>query len=169
MVKRSIIIFPKFGNDINLIQAIRDRYDPLAQKIAPHITLVFPFESEILSSELHQHLHNKLYDWKLFNITLQGISCESENYLFLNVVQGQKEIIKIHDLFYSGLLNKFLSKKHIYKPHLTVGRLENSNTARIAMDRLKDFDYKFETKINKITTEIISNDLSSTIDFELEL
>jgi hypothetical protein len=52
-LKRSIIIFPQFGNDTNLIQNIRHQYDPLASKIAPHITLVFPFESEI-SSEAYR-------------------------------------------------------------------------------------------------------------------
>jgi 2'-5' RNA ligase len=47
--KRAIIIFPQFGSDTNLIQDIRNQYDPLANKIAPHITLVFPFESDISS------------------------------------------------------------------------------------------------------------------------
>ena len=49
MSKRAIILFPKFCSNTDLIQDIRDRYDPLASKIAPHITLVFPFESEISS------------------------------------------------------------------------------------------------------------------------
>ena len=169
MIKRSIVIFPQLGDGISLIQAIRDRYDPLAQKIAPHITLVFPFESEISSGELARHLQVALCGIEPFEITLKDISLEAENYLFLNVIQGQKEIIQIHDLLYSGLLNKFLSQKHTYKPHLTVGRLKDSSEAKIAITRLKDFVYQFKTKINKITTEIILDDLSSTTDFELEL
>jgi hypothetical protein len=34
---------------------------------------------------------------------------------------------------------------------------------------LKYFDYKFETTIDKITTEIILDDLSSKVDFEIRL
>ena len=40
--KRDILIFPKFKN-INKIQELRNKYDPLANLIAPHITIVFPF------------------------------------------------------------------------------------------------------------------------------
>lgn len=71
--KRAIIIFPQFGSDINLIQDIRNQYDPLTNKIAPHITLVFPFESEISSNELRQHVRNSLYEFKSFNLTMQRI------------------------------------------------------------------------------------------------
>jgi hypothetical protein len=37
------------------------------------------------------------------------------------------------------------------------------------MNKLKYFDYKFETKVDKITTEIILDDLSSKVDFEIRL
>lgn len=36
--KRDILIFPKFEN-INRIQEYRNKYDPLTNLIAPHITL----------------------------------------------------------------------------------------------------------------------------------
>ena len=159
--KRAIIIFPQFGSDTNLIQDIRNQYDPLAHKIAPHITLVFPFESDISSNELRQHLKNSLYEFKSFNLTLQRIIHGQENHLFLNITRGQKEVIEIHDLLYSRLLIGFLSKEHHYQPHLTVGRFKDLNAVKIAMNKLKYFDYKFETTIDKITTEIILDDLSS--------
>lgn len=168
--KRSILIFPQFSNsDLNLIQNIRNKYDPLANKIAPHITLVFPFESEISSNVLRQHLETSLDGFESFSLSMQGISHEEENYLFLNLLKGQEYITKIHNLLYSGILAKFLSRKHSYKPHLTVGRLKNYLETKAAMMQLKYFDRKFETEINKITTEIILDDLSSKIDFEITL
>lgn len=168
-IKRSIVIFPEFGIDTNLIQNIRNNYDPLASKIAPHITIVFPFESEISSNILHQYIKNSLYEFKAFSLIMQGISQEQGNYLFLNLIQGQENIIRIHDLVYSGLLERFLSKQHCYKPHLTVGRLQNLLATEAAMNKLKYFDYKFETKVNKITSEIILDNLSSEVDFEITL
>ena len=46
MRERTIMIFPKFGR-MEVIYEIRDKYDPLSKLIRPHITLVFPFASEI--------------------------------------------------------------------------------------------------------------------------
>ena len=40
--KRTIMIFPQFEN-INLINEIREKYDPLAKHVSPHISLVFTF------------------------------------------------------------------------------------------------------------------------------
>lgn len=168
--QRAIIIFPRFdGDDSNLIQTIRNKYDPLASKIAPHITLVFPFESEISSNVLRQHVDKCLQGHKAFSLIMQGISYEQGNYLFLNLIQGKEYIVDIHNVLYGGLLERFLAKKHSYKPHLTVGRSNDLPVNEAAMIELKNFDYKFETKVNKITTEIILDDLSSKVDFEIEL
>ncbi len=46
MIKRCIMIFPQFEN-IEVIDKIRNKYDPLANHLRPHITLVFPFDSNI--------------------------------------------------------------------------------------------------------------------------
>jgi 2'-5' RNA ligase len=167
--KRAIIIFPQLGSNISLIQNIRNQYDSLAHKIAPHITLVFPFKSNISSDELSQHVRSSLCEFKSFNLTMQKIIQGAENHLFLDLIRGQKEVIEIHDLLYSGLLTRFLSKQHHYQPHLTVGRFKDFNAVKIAINKLEYFDYKFETKVDKITTEIILDDLSSKVDFEIKL
>jgi 2'-5' RNA ligase len=167
-LKRSIIILPQFGSDTDLIQNIRHQYDPLASKIPPHITLVFPFESEISSDALRQHLKTSLEGFKSFSLKLQEISHE-EGYFFLNPIEGQEQIIKIHDLLYSGILTKFLSKEHDYKPHITVGRFKDLSAIQAAMKKLKHFDYEFTTEVNKITAEIILDNLASEIDFEITL
>ncbi|MGL5834323.1 MAG: 2'-5' RNA ligase family protein [Waterburya sp.] len=166
---RSIVIFPQFGSDLDLIQNIRHQYDPLASKIAPHITLVFPFESEISSKTLRQHIKTSLEGFKPFSLSLRGISHEEGNYLFLNPIKGQEQIIKLHDLLYSGILKRFLSQKHDYKPHITVAHLQDSLATEAAIDKLKTFDHEFTTEVNKITTEIILEDLTSKIDFAVTL
>lgn len=168
-LKRSIVIFPQFDSQGNIIQNIRCQYDPLANKIAPHITLVFPFESEILSNTLRQHIETSLESFKPFRLSLQGISQEAGNYLFLNLIEGQKEIIQIHDLLYSGILKKFLSTKHKYKPHITVGQFQDLSAMQTAMNKLKSFNQKFSTKVKTITSEIILDDSSSKIDFAITL
>ena len=46
MSLRTIMIFPEFDN-IDIIDEIRAKYDPLAKLVRPHITIVFPFEMDI--------------------------------------------------------------------------------------------------------------------------
>ena len=167
-LKRSIVIFPQFGKDTDLIQNIRHKYDPLVNKIAPHITLVFPFESEISSDALHQHIETQLEELKPFSLSFQGISQEG-NYLFLNLIKGQEQIVRIHDLLYRGILNRFLSSEHQYKPHVTLGHFENRSTAKAAINKLKPFNRQFKTQVNKIIAEIILEDSASKVDFAIEL
>lgn len=58
MALRTVMIFPKFDN-IELIDDIRKQYDPLADVIRPHITIVFPFDMDITNEELSQILEKR--------------------------------------------------------------------------------------------------------------
>ncbi|WP_369010063.1 hypothetical protein [Alkalihalobacillus sp. TS-13] len=40
---------------------MRSKYDPLFDKISPHITLVFPFESTLSTDECISHLKGSLF------------------------------------------------------------------------------------------------------------
>ena len=82
---RTIMIFPQFSN-IEIINEIRDRYDPLAKLVRPHITIVFPFESEMTNDELAEKLTRSLKDVGPFELVLHGFSKTDDNYLFLNIV-----------------------------------------------------------------------------------
>ena len=170
-LNRSIVIFPQLDKHADLIQNIRQQYDPVADKIAPHITLVFPFKSEISSDILYQHLQSCLRGFEPFDLCLKGISQEEGNYLFLNIVEGQEQIKRIHSLLYSGILQQFLSTKHHYQPHVTIAHLPDTLTMQIVWEKLESlfFYYEFRTQVSKITTEIILDDFSSKIDFEAVL
>ena len=73
MIERAVVVFPQFGKYSNFIQDIRDRYDPLANKIAPHITLVFPKEL----SNFDRKLKTKV-DKITTEIILEDLSSEVE-------------------------------------------------------------------------------------------
>ncbi|HEX3047313.1 MAG TPA: 2'-5' RNA ligase family protein, partial [Bacillota bacterium] len=94
MFNRCILIFPQFENE-SVIREIRDKYDPLAKHVEPHITLIFPFESDLKTEELKGHLITVLKDIKPFEIQLKGIN-PVNNYLFLEVEKGKEKIIELH-------------------------------------------------------------------------
>jgi len=129
-VKHAIVLHPR--TSLEEIDAIRAAFDPLARAIGPHITLVFPFESELFSSEIESHVRAVLADRDPFEIRLDGITGDA-GYIFLNVSTGRDELIRLHDMLYSGPLASHLSLEHLYNPHLTLGRVQDPATFTAAL------------------------------------
>lgn len=168
MKKRSIIIFPEF-HDQQKINELREQYDPLVNKISPHITLVFPFESNFTEVKLHGHISTVLADIKPFKITLHQITGGEGRYLFLNVKKGNDQLIELHDKLYSGIMEKFLNRNLTCFPHMTVGMIRNFEIYKSVLEKMKDFTYEFTTLVEKVTVEWIDEDENSRIEFSYPL
>lgn len=170
MHMRTIMIFVEFGN-IDVINAIRKKYDPLADLVPPHITLVFPFDSELTDEELHGHLEKCLKGVHPFRIELEGFSKHPDkygNFLFLNVVQGTEEIKRIHKMLYGDKLKQFDSGCD-YIPHITVGKLSSAKLLDKAFHDVSQRSSKFSTVVKKISVERIGTNDESIIVTEYEL
>lgn len=159
--KRDILIFPKFKN-INKIQELRNKYDPLANLIAPHITIAFPFSDNISNEELIKELTNLLEKYKPFTIVFKGISLSEDNYIFLNCIQGNQEIIKLHNEIYKQILSSHLKKSIKYIPHITLGKANN-------IENLDSFNYEFKTIVDEISIELIGEYEESIIIKNIKL
>ena len=175
MVKRCIMIFPEFNN-IEVINKIRKKYDPLANHVRPHITLVFPFKSNIKTDELREHIENILFKTTPFDITLKNIiSARNKfgNYLFLNIYEGVEEIKQIHNNLYTDILDVYkpdwLKAEDSYHPHMTVGVVENKQEYKLAIEETKKINDIFNTVVEKISVEIIDENEDSIIEMEIPL
>lgn len=162
--KRDILIFPKFDN-IEKIQEIRKKYDELYSKIAPHITLAFPFKNEMTNEELKQKLENLLKNIKPFKIKCKGTTLIKDDkintfYIFLNIIEGKDIIKNINNKIYSNILVG--KKKKEFIPHITLG---NTNNEKENID----FDYEFETIVDSIIVESIGENEESIIEFVIKL
>lgn len=170
MSMRTIMIFTEFEN-IDVINDIRRKYDPLADLVLPHITLVFPFDSELTDEELHGHLEKCLNGVAPFWIELEGFSKQQDkygNFLFLNVVQGMREIKRIHKLLYDNKLKQFDSGCD-YIPHMTVGNRSSAGLLDKAFDDVNQCCDKFKTAVKRISVERIGKNGESIIVIEHEL
>ncbi len=170
MSLRTIMIFPEFDN-MEIINHIRRKYDPLADLIRPHITLVFPFESSMSNEKLTQILEKRLDCVKPFNLKMCGVSKQEDtfgNYLFLNVLQGGEEIKEIHDLLYANEFAEY-DKGIPYKPHMTIGKLPSAELLEDAFIKVKDLEETFCTTVEKISVEMIGENEESIIVIEKEL
>lgn len=170
MSLRTIMIFPDFDN-MEVINPIREKYDPLANLVNPHITIPFPFEGKISNKELSHILDKRLYRIKPFEIELQGISkCKDRfgNYLFLNIIKGKETIVEIHNNLYRNEFKTF-NLGLDYLPYITVGSLTNSQELDKAYETVKNIDCKFVSIVNKISVEIIGANEESIIIIEKQL
>lgn len=168
------MIFPKFKNE-HVIDAIRKKYDPLAEHVRPHITLVFPFESDIETNKLKEHIEIMISGIKPFQITLSGITpsiAPVGNYLFLNIKEANAEIIELHKKLYKGILNEFYPawlKDIDFLPHMTVGCISDLDDFKKAIEETENINDIFETNVENVSVEVIDQNEDSIIELTIPL
>ncbi len=171
MTKRCILIFPDFENR-GLIDDIRARYDPVVHNVAPHVTLVFPFESAFKTEQVREHVVAALSGIPPFKLSLQGIVEQKGfgNYLLLDVHRGKRRVVEMHRRLYTGILAPFLPEwSRSFVPHMTVGRLEDEREFQVAAKVTRHFCEEFASVIHKVSCEIIAENNDSIIEFEVVL
>jgi 2'-5' RNA ligase len=174
MKKRTIMIFPQFEN-VHVIDDIRKKFDPLADHVRPHITLVFPFESDITSTRLKEHLEKVLAGIRSFRLTMNEIiklDSFSGMYLFLTVNEGIEDIKRLSSKLYTGILEPYkpewLNEK-TFLPHMTIGKFTSRDDLDKAFKEVGVIRVSFTTTVNKVSAEIIGENEDSIIDIEVNL
>jgi len=170
MPKRVVVAFPKIESAIEWKQllSVRERFDPLAGRIAPHLTLVFPFEDTMSDLALEQHLRNVVTDLPRFPVTLREITAHENEYLFLNVKRGNDALIHLHDALYTGALAAHRVRMHTFVPHVTVGRLLPEDLPA-ALDATADVTSAIHANVDTISVYRIEPDGMRPALFELPL
>lgn len=131
MTRRAIVLFPA-GQAMRRIESVRQRTDPLAARIPAHLTVVFPFESEIDPEELELHVASGVGHLPAFDLVFADVSTEDDGYLFLNVGRGDRAIEELHERLYTGPLRRYFPEGEAYRPHLTLGRIGTGNARATA-------------------------------------
>ncbi len=168
MTKRAIVIFPAFVQ-IELIEQLRQVYDPLAAVIRAHLTLVFPFESPISTERLALHMSRAAQPLRPFTLHMRGITGCATEYLFLNVKSGNDQLIALHDQLYTGLLAPYLTLAETYLPHLTVGRLSSETAFAEALRQAQSVTAAFETEVHEMIAYRLEGETSGSVECRVRL
>lgn len=163
---RSIIILPQLS-DGDEIEKFRSVHDPLVRCISAHITLVFPFEAEISASDLSEHVRTVAGKFTAFSLSL-GQAEKRDDFVWLPVVKGKKNILELHDHLHQGLLKPFLDNRFHYEPHVTIGRARGDQSETI-LKEATNLAGRFEAKISEIFIERIQEDDKSIIEERIPL
>lgn len=167
---RTIMIFPQFENG-EKIDRIRRACDPLADKVRPHITLVFPFESVMTDAELSDLMDAALGAFSPFSLSLGRIGRHSDafgHFLFLPVQEGAQELRALHQRLYDTPLRVFDAGLP-YAPHLTVGRFDDAQALEAAYERFRTESDVFTARVESVCVERIGAREESILLFEKTL
>jgi 2'-5' RNA ligase len=172
--RRTIMIFPQFEN-VNIIDEIREKYDPLAYNVRPHITLVFTFESSLTTIELKEHLEKVLTEISPFKLTMGDVMKIDNSlgmYLFLVLTEGNEDAKKLSSKLYTGILEPYkpewLNDK-TFLPHMTIGNFTSRDDLNKAFEDVSTIKESFSTMVNKVSVEIIDENENSIIEIEANL
>ena len=172
MKTRCVHIFPGFENN-DAIETVREKYDNLHRLIEPHITLAFPFESELSADDVQRAVKDAIKDLKPLKIAAEGFEAVESHgfYLFLNIVEGQSALKALHYKLHEGILHPYQSpwtKDGSYKPHITVGRFKSYGEMEKAYnDVIKMFENlskTFENTVDRMIVEVIGENDESIIE-----
>ena len=167
---RTVMIFPQFSN-LDVLQKIREAYDPLADLVRPHITIVFSFLSPMSNEELLEILERHLRMVRPFRIIARGITKHSDasgHYLFLNVEHGAEKLQRLSSIFYENEFREFAEGVE-YVPHITLGRFRDEQAMEEAYQRLKGMEDTFRTTVYRISVEEIGDWGESVLLYEIPL
>lgn len=126
------------------VEAIRQDYDPLANQVPAHITLVFPAQWQNID-QVTQHAKHIAAGTMPFQIRLSGFSGQDDELIFLNIKRGNDQLIELHDNLYSGVLAEHVVPWMTFVPHMTIGRLGSLELLKQSLQALStvNIDEKF--------------------------
>ena len=90
------------------------------------------------------------------------------NYLFLNIIEGSKEITNVHHILYASIWGNAMDNQ-VYVPYMTIGKLSSVEKMNMAFAKIMNMDSLFETSIKTVSVEMIGENGESRIIIEKEL
>ena len=170
-MKRVIFVEPKIENSETIFNIFK-KYNPDSSFVNPHICLVFPFESDLETSELELIINDIFCQFRSFHLQLSGLSVGYErrnNFLFLNVIDKSNILKQMSSNLYNRLGDKAKLKGQ-YTPHITLAKsktIEEINQIRENSQPLLHLNYK--ATISSIYCKKLIQDSNGHIKLEDEI
>ncbi len=151
---RSVLIFPKITQS-KTIQQIRNQYDPLASHIRPHISLVFPFDSNRSNQDILKAVEASAKTFFPFIATFNKLGHDDNGYVWLAASTGRQKLIEVHDALYEdNCFSSFLRQDIPYNPHITLGKVKKEDT-QMVMEEIEKQNIFFSVLIETLSIENI--------------
>jgi len=146
------------------INQLREKYDPQAGWIAPHVTLMFPVPESVGEGNLVSHLENVLSGQRPFPIHLQGLQKSWDDYLFLLVQEGSANLVGLHDKIYTSILAGYRNENVAFIPHLTLGVFsEDAGAYALALEEARRLDLDYHCVVDRLHLVKVNDERSRIV------
>jgi len=151
-----VVAFPNIPqSDYEWIQDIRKKYDRQFSMIEPHFTIVFP-TTKLSETEMLKHIESLGLNTKHFSFTLNKASVEENTFqksfqVHLVADEPIHDLIKLHDLLYTGELESELHIDLSYTPHITLAGSEDEIAIKKLVEEINKKGLAINGQIDEIT------------------
>jgi 2'-5' RNA ligase len=129
--------FPSFDG-IERVEDFRTRHDPTAAKIRAHLTLVFPFGTNLTRLQLETHVRRVASKWPPVPVTFRAVRMHANEFVFLMASRGADSLAALHDALYTRSLRPQRRPEFDYEPHVTLARQPEPASLERAYARAKE-------------------------------
>jgi hypothetical protein len=130
-LQRDLLLMVESSELLKGIDEVRLKFDPLAKKIPPHVTLLYPEHEQIVSREFLKKIAIEELP-SLQTLTFSSLNVHDGMYLWLMADVESKERLKIwHDALVAKI--EVHTQEDTYDPHLNLGYIPRSLTTDEAM------------------------------------
>ena len=158
----ALIYYPEV--DTLGINQLREKYDPQAGWIGPHVTLMFPVPESVGEDNLVNHLENVLSRWRPFPIRLRGLEKSWDDYLFLLVREGGENVVRLHNAIYTGVLAGHYREDTMFIPHLTLGVFsKDAGAYALALEEARQLDLDYRCVVDKLHLVKVNDERSRIV------
>lgn len=150
-----VLAFPKLKTaDFAWIQAIRVQYDKQYELEAPHFTLLFG-TTAVSPPQLIIHVQQQLVTTRVFEFacrcaTVVKDSFSADTQTFLLPDEGNSQLVKLHDVLYTGRLRDELRLDLPYVPHITIGSFAEPEASKQLAERLNGERFEIRGVIDEV-------------------
>jgi hypothetical protein len=149
---------------IDQINKIRIKYDPTYNLVDPHVTLIYPLPSSIGKNNITNHVTEILKKWTPIDIQFGGLTKSWDHWLFLTLLSGESDIIRLSDDLYSGFIAEFRRADIENIPHVGLGLFAENQSDYDWKDPQK---FKFDEKSYNLAlaeADSLKLNFQSTVD-----
>jgi 2'-5' RNA ligase len=137
----AIIAVPQFAqDDLEWIDRIRSRYDPQRNLVAPHFTLVFPFEGDAVDAVLKHAAHVGSQTEPLRFVLRSALAVKdtftTSSHVFLVPDEGFSDVVALHEDLKSGHRAATAPPDIPFTPHITVAAVQDREQANAVATEL---------------------------------
>jgi 2'-5' RNA ligase len=150
------------------IAPLRERFDPIYSLVSPHLTLVFPFDSDRPLEDLVTAVQNETQEQPAIKVELSSIG---DFYPKDPVIYwGVRDNEALADFHFRLHVRLGIALPHDkYTPHITVAREISFHRVHIVKDKIVNYlpDERFEAQTVDLITPIAGNKWVSVRSFPL--